>query len=68
MKYPTRRIYKNVKITAIASLAAAVIAFAGLNIFSADQTTSDLGAPGGVLPGTGLPVDLVFAAARAVIR
>ncbi len=46
MKYPTRRIYKNVKITAIASLAAAVIAFAGLNIFSAGQTTSDLGAPG----------------------
>lgn len=32
MKYSTRWLNKNVKIAAIASLAAAVIAFAGLNI------------------------------------
>lgn len=46
MKYSTRWINKNVKISAIASLAAAVIAFAGLNIFSSDETAADLGAPG----------------------
>ena len=46
MKYSTRWLNKNVKIAAIASLAAAVIAFAGLNIFSSDETASDLGAPG----------------------
>jgi hypothetical protein len=46
MKFSTRWINKNVKISAIASLAAAVIAFAGLNIFSSDETAADLGAPG----------------------
>ena len=46
MKFSTRWINKNVKISAIASLAAAVIAFAGLNIFRSDETASDLGAPG----------------------
>jgi hypothetical protein len=46
MKYSTRWINKNIEITAIASLAAAVIAFAGLNIFSSDETASDLAAPG----------------------
>ena len=46
MKYSTRWINKNIKITAIASLAAVAKAFAGLSIFSSDETASDLGAPG----------------------
>lgn len=46
MKHSTRWINKNIKISAIASLAAAVIAFAGLSIFSTDETAADLGAPG----------------------
>jgi hypothetical protein len=46
MKHSTRWINKNIKISAIASLAAAVIAFAGLSIFSSDETAADLGAPG----------------------
>ena len=46
MKYSTRWLNKNVKISAIASLAAVAIAFAGLSIFSSDETASDLGAPG----------------------
>jgi len=46
MKYSTRWLNKNVKISVITSLAAVAIAFAGLSIFSSDETASDLGAPG----------------------
>ena len=46
MKYSTRWINKNIKITAIASLAAAAITFAGVNMLSSDETSTELGAPG----------------------
>ena len=46
MKFFTRLLSKNLKITIIASLAAAVIVVAGLNLFNSNETASDLGAPG----------------------
>ena len=46
MKFLTSLLSKNLKITIIASLAAAVIVVAGLNLFNSNETASDLGAPG----------------------
>jgi len=46
MKFLTSLLSKNLKITIFASLAAAVIVVAGLNLFNSNETASDLGAPG----------------------